>query len=86
MFTLIADFRGTNISFRRDWGDMAEKETCDVSGCNKEAERSISVKQVKGSKLTLKPECTRSAHLCKDHYREFKKETKKDRKLEQLGY
>jgi len=60
--------------------------TCDVSGCSKEAERSISLKQVKASKLTLKPECTRSAHLCKDHYRDFKKETKKDRKLEQLGY
>ena len=59
---------------------------CDVSGCSKEAERSISLKQVKASKLTLKPECNRSAHLCKDHYREFKKETKKDRKLEQLGY
>ncbi|MDR2865835.1 MAG: hypothetical protein LBV13_00290 [Methanomassiliicoccaceae archaeon] len=61
-------------------------KTCDVSGCSKETERSISVKQVKGSNLTLKPECVRSAHLCKDHYREFKKETKKDRKLEHLGY
>ncbi|MCL1904774.1 MAG: hypothetical protein FWG19_01450 [Methanomassiliicoccaceae archaeon] len=68
---------------------MAENsgtKTCDVSGCSKEAERSISLKQVKASKLSLKPECTRSAHLCKDHYREFKKETKKDRKLDQLGY
>jgi hypothetical protein len=63
-----------------------ETHACDVSGCSKEAERSISLKQVKASKLTLKPECSRSAHLCKDHYREFKKETKKDRKLEQLGY
>jgi len=61
-------------------------KTCDVSGCSKEAERSISVKQVRASKLSLKPECTRSAHLCKDHYREYKKETKKDRKLGQLGY
>jgi len=61
-------------------------KTCDVSGCSKEAERSISMKQVKDTKLSVKPECTRSAHLCKDHYREFKKETKKDRKLQKLGY
>jgi hypothetical protein len=68
---------------------MAEssgKKTCDVSGCSKEAERSISLKQVKESSLSIRQECTRSAHLCKDHYREFKKETKKDRKLEHLGY
>jgi hypothetical protein len=63
-----------------------EKKTCDVSGCSKEAERSISLKQVKASSLSVRSECTRSAHLCKDHYREFKKETKKDRKLEKLGY
>jgi len=63
-----------------------QKETCDVAGCSKEAERSISLKQVKDSSLSLKPECTRSAHLCKDHYREYKKETKKDRKLNNLGY
>ncbi|MDR0334591.1 MAG: hypothetical protein LBH69_01730 [Methanomassiliicoccaceae archaeon] len=63
-----------------------KKETCDVAGCSKEAERSISLKQVKESKLSLKPECARAAHLCKDHYREYKKETKKDRKLNNLGY
>ena len=66
--------------------ESSKTDKCDVSGCSKDAERSISVKQVKGSKLSLRPECTRSAHLCKEHYREFKKETKKDRKLEQLGY
>ncbi|MDR0779044.1 MAG: hypothetical protein LBE48_06390 [Methanomassiliicoccaceae archaeon] len=68
---------------------MAENsgaKTCDVSGCSKEAERSVSLKQVRSSSLSIRPECARSAHLCKDHYREFKKETKKDRKLEQLGY
>jgi hypothetical protein len=64
----------------------SQKETCDVAGCSKEAERSISLKQVKATKLSLRPECVRSAHLCKDHYREYKKETKKDRKLEHLGY
>lgn len=63
-----------------------EKKICDVSGCSKESERSVSLKQVKDSKLSLKPECNKSAHLCKDHYREFRKGTKKDRKLEQLGY
>jgi uncharacterized Zn-finger protein len=78
-----------NISYRYDSESMAANSgarACDVSGCSKEAERSISLKQVKATKLSLKPDCTRSAHLCRDHYREFKKETKKDRKFEQLGY
>lgn len=59
---------------------------CDVSGCSKEAERSISGKKVKDSSLTLNSKELRSVHLCKEHYREFKKETKKDRKIENLGY
>lgn len=59
---------------------------CDVSGCSKEAERSTSGKKMKDSSLTLDKKDARSVHLCKEHYRTFRKETKKDRKLETLGY
>lgn len=62
------------------------KRTCDVSGCSHEAERSISGKKLKESTLSLDKKDARSVHLCKEHYRVFRKETKKDRKLESLGY
>jgi len=57
---------------------------CDVSGCSKEAERSINTKQFAKSSLTLKESGIRSVHLCKDHYKSYKKETKTSRELDQL--
>ena len=62
------------------------KRVCDVSGCSAEAERSVSPKKVKDTSLEMKNKDSRTAHLCKEHYKAFKKETKKDRKLENLGY
>lgn len=59
---------------------------CDVSGCSKEAERSVNGKKLKGTTLAVGDRERGSIHLCKDHYRTFKKETKKERKLENLGY
>jgi len=57
---------------------------CDVAGCDKEAERSINQKQLSQSSLKLKDPGVRSAHLCKEHYKTFKKETKSSRELEQM--
>jgi len=59
---------------------------CSVEGCKADAERSISAKNVEKSGLSISLEDQRSAHLCKEHYREFKKKTKKDRTLERLGW
>jgi hypothetical protein len=56
---------------------------CDVVNCDKEAERSISQKQMAESSLKLKDPGVRSAHLCKEHYKSFKKETKTSRELDQ---
>ncbi|MBE6525963.1 MAG: hypothetical protein E7Z66_05310 [Thermoplasmata archaeon] len=51
-------------------------EICDVSGCNCESERSLNIKKVSQTSLQLKnPDC-RQVHLCKEHYRAFKKESK----------
>lgn len=63
--------------------DTASK-VCDVAGCDKESERSISLKQVSKSSLKLKDPNVRSAHLCKEHYKEFKKETKTSRELDKF--
>lgn len=58
-----------------------------MEGCHEEAARSLSDKKVEQAGLKLRPDRQgRSAHLCKAHYKEFKKKTKKDRTLERLGW
>ena len=59
-------------------------ETCYISGCDEAGERSMSRKKVKDA-LEKKMEGEgKRVQLCKAHYREFKKATKEERKLEQL--
>jgi len=53
---------------------------CSVSGCEKDAVRSIAAGKVTAAGLKIDVE--RRAYLCKEHYKEFKKTTKKDRTLE----
>jgi len=57
---------------------------CSVVGCNREAVRSLSAEKV--SATGLKVGEARRAYLCKDHYKEFKKETKKEKMLEKWRY
>ena len=60
------------------------EETCDVAGCSNPAERSFNIKQVAKSNLSLKSSDLRQVHLCKEHYKEFKKQTKTSRELDQV--
>ena len=53
---------------------------CSISGCENDAVRSLPTDKVKS--VGLKVGESRRAFLCKEHYKEFKKETKKDRALE----
>ncbi len=64
--------------------DEKTGETCDVVGCGNEAYRSISAKNVSKAGLKIKKDRGK-AHLCREHYKEYKKATKKDRELERLG-
>lgn len=59
-------------------------DICDVEGCSSESERSINYKQVVDTELPLKAGGSRKVHLCKTHYREFKKQTKKSRDLDRI--
>ncbi len=54
---------------------------CDVAGCENDAERSFNIKQVSKSQLVLKSDDLRQVHLCKEHYKEYKKQTKTDREI-----
>jgi hypothetical protein len=57
---------------------------CNVSGCSQEAVRSLSAEKVK--KAGLKVTGEKRAYLCKEHYKEYKKKTKKDKQLEKWRY
>ncbi len=65
-------------------GRVAKGVKCSVVGCDKEAVRSLSREKV--SAAGLKVEGTRRSYLCKDHYKEYKKETRKDKMLEKWRY
>jgi len=61
-------------------GRVSKGVKCSVTGCDKDAVRSLSSEKV--SSAGLKVGDARRAYLCKDHYKEYKRETKKERKLE----
>jgi len=64
----------------------SEPKGCDIQGCSEPSERSISSKKVEKAGFEVSDSVGKRAHLCKKHYREFKKKTKKDRELESLGW
>jgi len=61
-------------------GRVGKGAKCSVTGCGKDAVRSLPTDKVTVAGLKVGP--SRRAYLCKEHYKEFKKETKKDRQLE----
>jgi thymidine kinase len=58
---------------------------CSVSGCGREAARSISTDKVKSAGLKV-GSSEKRAYLCREHYKEFKKKTKKDKMLDKWRY
>lgn len=65
-------------------GRVAKGVKCSVVGCDKEAIRSLSTEKVSSAGLRVGE--ARRAYLCKEHYKEFKKETKKEKMLEKWRY
>ncbi len=63
-------------------------DICGISDCKEKSQKSLSTKKVKEalSHLTLKSSSQKRVHLCKNHYKEFKKKTKKERELDRLGW
>jgi len=58
-------------------------KTCSIEGCDKPAVKTISRIDYEAANLpySLKPEAKTKVHLCKDHYKEYKKKTKKEKQL-----
>lgn len=55
--------------------------TCTIGGCKNTAERSLSFEQISKSNLKAS-NASRRVYLCHEHYKQWKKDTKKDRDLE----
>ncbi|MCD6446028.1 hypothetical protein J7L49_04515 [Candidatus Bathyarchaeota archaeon] len=66
-------------------GRVAKGVKCSVIGCGKEAVRSISAAKVRMAGLRIGSNEKR-AYLCKEHYKEYKRKTKKEKKIEQWRY
>ncbi len=61
-------------------GRIEKGAKCSVSGCSNLAARSLATERATRAGLNL--ESSRRAYLCRDHYKEFKKKSQKDRLLE----
>lgn len=65
-------------------GRVSKGQKCSVSGCKNDAVRSLPLDKAKQAGLRVGE--GRRAYLCREHYREFKRATKKDRTLEKWRY
>ena len=65
-------------------GRVAKGVKCSVTGCGEDAVRSLSTDKVNAAGLKVGE--VRRAYLCKKHYKEYKKEIKKDKMLEKWRY
>ena len=64
-----------------------EAEVCAVDGCGNPAARSLSANKVKQVLPDLKlGDVGRRAHLCRTHYKAFRKKTKEERELERAAW
>jgi hypothetical protein len=66
-------------------GRIEKGVKCSVSGCSREAIRSISADKVKAAGLGVSAKEKR-AYICREHYKEYKKKSKKDKTLEKWRY
>jgi hypothetical protein len=66
-------------------GKIEKGVNCDVSGCGSEAARSISADKVKAAGLKVSG-AEKRAYLCKEHYKEYKKKSKKDKQLDKWRF
>jgi len=65
-------------------GKIEKGVNCSVIGCKNQAERSLSKEKLAGSGLSVSGD--RRVYLCHEHYKEYKKATKKDRELDRVRF
>ncbi len=66
-------------------GIIAKGAKCNFEGCDKDGVRSLNTGKVEGAGLRVNSAGKKTA-LCKEHYKEYKKESKDDRELERARF
>ncbi len=66
-------------------GRIDKGQKCSVSGCGREAVRSLTSDKVKAAGLNVSSGEKR-AYICREHYKEYKKKTKKDKTIDKWRY
>jgi hypothetical protein len=66
-------------------GRIDKGQKCSVSGCGREAVRSITADKVKAAGINVSTNEKR-AYICKEHYKEYKKKTKKDKTIDKWRF
>lgn len=64
-------------------GKVGRGVKCSVDGCGAEAERSLSRDKISGFKVVGEG---RRVYLCSQHYKAWKKATKKERELDRIRF
>lgn len=65
-------------------GRIKKGQACSVEGCSKEAVRSVSALKVSGAGLKISG--SRRGYLCPEHYKEYKKKSRKTDRLEKWRF
>jgi hypothetical protein len=65
-------------------GKVAKGQRCNVVGCDASAIRSISPEKVAPTGISIGS--ARRAYLCKTHYKQFKKLSRKDRQIDKWRF
>ena len=66
-------------------GVVSKGAKCNVEGCENDGARSINTAKVENANLRVNSTGKKSV-LCKEHYKEYKKESKDDRDLERARF
>lgn len=66
-------------------GIIAKGAKCNFSDCNNDGVRSITTSKVENAGLRVESTGKKTV-LCKEHYKEYKKESKDERDLERARY
>jgi hypothetical protein len=76
------------VEFRPKKDEKDDPKLCSVKGCENPFKRKMSGKAVTKaiSDIQWKTKDPRKVRLCKDHYKDYKKATKEDRKLDRMSW
>ena len=66
-------------------GIVSKGAKCNVDGCDQDGARSLNTTKVENAGLRVNSKGKKTI-LCKDHYKEWKKEPKDDRDLERARF